>query len=132
MISSAEIRAELMKRILDFLLVIDKVDEHNIGKNAAAEKPTDYCLDQNYPNPFNRSTTIRFQIPQTGLISIKIYNVLGQQIRVLENKKFSPGSFETLWDGRDELDQDVPNGLYFSVLEANNFRQSKKLLLIQK
>ncbi len=131
MIAEEEIRAELMNRILTFLLLIDKVDEPQTANNLAAKNPTNYSLDQNYPNPFQQQTSIRFQVPKASLICIKIYNLLGQQIRLLHHEKFLPGYFETKWNGRDDMGKQVPSGIYFAVLETDKFRQTKKLLIAQ-
>jgi hypothetical protein len=131
-INSNVIRAEVMNRILSFLFVMDSVneDEKNINTNKAV--PEKFILEQNYPNPFINSTVIRFHIPNSTEVNIKIYNLLGQQIRTLENRKFLPGIYDSIWDGKDEMGKEIPNGMYFSVLETDNFRVTKKLLIVRQ
>jgi WD40 repeat protein len=80
--------------------------------------PRRFALYQNYPNPFNPSTTIQFDVPKQAQVRITIYNVLGQQVRSLVDKQYSPGSHSVIWDARNDAGQRVSSGLYFYMIEA--------------
>jgi hypothetical protein len=88
--------------------------------------PVKYSLEQNFPNPFNPSTTIEFSIPVAGSVSLKIYNVLGQEVITLVNEELKAGNYKTLWYAKN-----ISSGIYFYRLETNNFSQTKKLLLLK-
>jgi len=88
--------------------------------------PQVYKLNQNYPNPFNPSTTISYSLPKAEKVRLTIYNLIGQQVEVLINKKQTPGEYRIIWDS-----QDLPSGLYFYELKTENFTQRKKMILIR-
>jgi hypothetical protein len=88
--------------------------------------PNNYVLDQNYPNPFNPSTTIRFSIPESGLVSIKIYNSIGEQVADLVNRELPAGSYTVDWNAENNS-----SGIYFYTLSANNFASTKKMILLK-
>ena len=88
--------------------------------------PNDYVLDQNYPNPFNPSTTIRFSIPEGNLVSIKIYNSIGEQVEELVNRELSVGSYTVDWNA-----ENIPSGIYFYTLNTQNFSTTKKMILLK-
>ncbi len=94
-----------------------------------------FALQQNYPNPFNPQTTISYQLPVKTKIILKIYNMLGQEVRTLVNENKNAGNHSVVWDGKDNLGNRVSSGVYFYELELNNHldisRQIKKLLLIK-
>ncbi len=83
-------------------------------------------LFSNYPNPFNPNTTIRFQIPSNGLVTLKVYNLLGQEVASLVNEVQSAGSYEVGFDASR-----LASGVYICKLAAGNFAASKKLLLVR-
>jgi len=132
LINSSAKRTEIMNRILGYLFVMDSVKDQEINNGSTKPALDRFILEQNYPNPFINSTVFRFHISEATTLSIKIYNLLGQKIRTLENRKFLPGIFNSMWDGKDEKGFDVPSGIFFLVLEADNFRLTKKLLMLQK
>jgi hypothetical protein len=88
--------------------------------------PSDYKLFQNYPNPFNPSTNIKFQIKDPRLVTLKVYNILGKEIATLVNEKQSPGVYEVTWDGSG-----FASGIYFYKLQADDFSEVKKMILIK-
>lgn len=94
--------------------------------------PNAYKLEQNYPNPFNLSTTIRYSLPQAGYVTLKMFNVLGQQVATLANGEQSAGDYEVQWNAMN-----LPSGVYFcrfsvaSYLRVGEFTETKKLVLIK-
>jgi len=88
--------------------------------------PNDYELDQNFPNPFNPSTTIRFSIPESELVSIKIYNSIGEQVAELVNRELLAGSYSVEWNAENN-----PSGVYFYTLTSQNFNTTKKMILLK-
>ena len=88
-------------------------------------------LSQNYPNPFNPQTTIAFSVKERGLVNLKVYNVAGQLVRTLANEEFAAGGHTKVWDGRNDAGQAVSSGVYFYKLVANNFTQTKKMVLLK-
>ncbi len=93
--------------------------------------PTGFALWQNYPNPFNSTTTIKFELKSASFVRIDLFNQLGQQIAVLENRRFDAGVYSTVWDGRNGAGQDVASGVYFYRLEAGSFSESRQMLLLK-
>ena len=90
------------------------------------ETPASYKLSQNYPNPFNPVTKIDFAIPKQGLVTLKIYDVLGREVTTLLNEVRSPGSYSIDFDASR-----LSSGTYFYKLSAGNFIETKKMLLIK-
>ena len=93
--------------------------------------PSDYFLFQNYPNPFNPETNIRFQLPKESGVRLRIFNILGKEIRNLTNRLYQAGEYSITWDGHDERGNPVPSGIYFYQLKAGNFSAVKKLTLLR-
>jgi hypothetical protein len=73
-------------------------------------------LGQNYPNPFNPSTRIKYSLPQSGQIALKVFNILGQEVATLFEGTHQPGNYEVRFDG-----EHFENGIYFCRLKAENF-----------
>ncbi len=97
----------------------------NVEDNISAI-PSDYELKQNYPNPFNPSTTIRFSVPQSEFISLKIYDVLGNEVETLVNQDLSAGSYEVQFNANS-----LSSGIYFYQLITGNYSETKKMNLIK-
>ena len=91
----------------------------------------DFNLYQNFPNPFNPSTKIKFSVPQEGLVTVKIYNMLGQEIVTLFADNASAGVHTLNWNGKDANGIDVSSGSYIYKMTAGNFIQSNKMILIK-
>jgi hypothetical protein len=88
--------------------------------------PTDYSLNQNYPNPFNPSTTIRYSIPKTSVVTIKVYDALGREFATLVNEENKMGTYEAKFDGSN-----LSTGVYFYRIQAGIFIQTKKMMLLR-
>jgi hypothetical protein len=94
--------------------------------------PDDYRLEQNYPNPFNPSTTIGFFLPVKDRVSVKIYDMLGKEIRTLiDNSEYPAGSSRVTWDGKNNSGQPASSGTYFYSLIHGNFKQTQKMMLLR-
>jgi hypothetical protein len=88
--------------------------------------PVSYRLNQNYPNPFNPSTTISYTIPKEGLVNLKIYNILGQEVKTLLSEHQAPGTYKISFDASA-----LPSGVYFYGIQVGEFSQVKKMMLIK-
>ncbi len=93
--------------------------------------PTEFILEQNFPNPFNPLTTIRYHLQQRTEISLKIYNLSGEEVITLVSKIQAAGTHSIQWDGRNHNGEAVGSGVYFYKLQAAGFSQSKKLVLLR-
>lgn len=93
--------------------------------------PTKFTVFQNYPNPFNPVTEIKFTLPEAGLVTLNIYNVLGQKVVSFENNFSAPGTYGLRWNGRDNQNQAVSSGIYFYELRTANHRITKKMTLLK-
>jgi len=96
------------------------------------ETPQEYFMHQSYPNPFNSSTTIKYQLPENCVVTLEIYNMMGQKIKTLISGEYKPGGFHQVhWDGSDESGGQVSSGIYVYHLRAGKFMDSKKLILMK-
>jgi len=90
------------------------------------EGPTEYLLSQNYPNPFNSTSVIKYSIPKLSQVSIKVFNVLGSEVETLLNEEKSVGTYELDWNAAN-----LPSGVYFYRLQAGDFVQTRKMILLK-
>lgn len=88
--------------------------------------PQEFSLSQNYPNPFNPSTKISFSLPSSTNVSLKVFNTLGQEVSELVNENLQPGKYSVDFDASK-----LSSGVYFYTLRANDFVQSKKMILMK-
>lgn len=88
--------------------------------------PSEYKLEHNYPNPFNPSTIIRFSLPKDDFVQLKVYDVLGNEISTLINRRIKAGRHEVEFNA-----EDLSSGIYFYSLKASNFKQTYKMVLIK-
>jgi hypothetical protein len=93
--------------------------------------PTDYILFQNYPNPFNPNTSIQFQVYKTGVVNVKIYDMLGQEIKTLFNDEVEAGMYTIQWDGLNDNGMKMSSGSYIYRMTAGDFVDSKEMLLLK-
>jgi hypothetical protein len=90
-----------------------------------------FSLEQNYPNPFNPETKIKYILPKSTRITIKIYNLLGQEVITLVDKLQSAGTFEVMWDGKNKLGSPVSSGIYFYQIRTKDFINTKRMMLLR-
>jgi hypothetical protein len=100
---------------------VTAVEENEIG-----ELPTNYFLAQNYPNPFNPASTIKFQTPALSFVTLKVYDVLGNEIETLVNEEKQIGTYEITWYA-----EGLPSGIYFYRLKAGSYVETKKMVLMK-
>ncbi len=94
--------------------------------------PHNFALHQNYPNPFNPSTQISFDVPEgAGVVTLSIYNLLGQNVSTLTNGNINPGQYTFEWNATDFKGQPVASGIYFYELKSENYTARKKMLLLR-
>ncbi len=94
--------------------------------------PTHFELSQNFPNPFNPSTSIRFGLPKVQKVTVRIYDVLGREVRtLLDHKPQAAGYHLITWDGRNESRLPVASGLYIYRISTENFTRTRKMLLVK-
>ncbi|KAA3611038.1 MAG: T9SS C-terminal target domain-containing protein [Calditrichaeota bacterium] len=93
--------------------------------------PVKFSLKQNYPNPFNPTTLIVYSIPKSSDVSLVVYDILGQEVVSLVNKNQKVGTHQVVWNGRDNSNNPVSSGMYFYKIKADNFEQSKKMVLMK-
>jgi hypothetical protein len=101
--------------------------------------PLGYALSQNYPNPFNPITRIRYRVGgdeqvadnSAPHISLKVYNLLGQMVKVLVDEEKLPGDYQVFWDGKDESQERVSSGIYFYRFKCNGYVETKKMILLR-
>jgi hypothetical protein len=89
-------------------------------------QPLNYSLQQNYPNPFNPSTTIEYSIPQSGLVTLKVFNVLGKEVATLVNGQNDAGNHTVEFNASA-----LNSGVYFYKIESDNFVETKKMILLK-
>ncbi len=89
--------------------------------------PTGFALEQNYPNPFNPTTNIAFKLPRATMVTLKVYNILGEEVlTLLQNARMSPGVHKVVLDG-----ENLASGIYFYQLQTPEFVQSRKMVLMR-
>lgn len=104
---------------------------HGPYRVVASGQPAGFGLEQNYPNPFNNETVIEYGLAQPGFVSLAIFNLLGQSVKVLAQGNMEAGSHSARWNGRDEMGRPVQSGTYFYVLQTGEQKQVRKMQLIQ-
>lgn len=90
-----------------------------------------FFINQNYPNPFNPSTTISYTLPEESNVTINIYNLLGNRVARIFSSIQPLGTHSIQWNGTDQQGNQVPTGIYFYQLQAGDFVQTKKMVLMR-
>jgi hypothetical protein len=93
--------------------------------------PTAFTLGQNYPNPFNPTTTIEYQVPVAGQVTMEVYSLLGQKVATLLQEVQEPGFYQVQWNGKDLNQQAVASGVYFYRLHVGDFTNVKRMMLLK-
>jgi photosystem II stability/assembly factor-like uncharacterized protein len=98
----------------------------SVRNDQLSHRSVNFALRQNYPNPFNPETKIKFQIPTGSDVSLKVFDVLGREVKTLVSERLQPGSYETTFDGSG-----LASGVYLYRLQAGGFVETKKLVLLR-
>jgi len=93
--------------------------------------PLLYTLYQNYPNPFNPVTSLRYNLPEDGLVNITIYNMMGRKVKTLVNSSQTAGYKSIRWNATNNRNEPVSTGLYLYTIQAGKFRQTRKMVLLK-
>jgi hypothetical protein len=88
--------------------------------------PASYSLSQNYPNPFNPTTNVQFSIIKVQFVTLKVFDMLGQEVASLVNEQLAPGTYTAAFDGSQ-----LPSGVYFAKLEAGTYNNIIKMLMFK-
>ncbi len=96
-------------------------------------RPEVYALENNYPNPFNPATTIKYQLPEAGEVTLEVYNMLGQVVRTLVDREFQgAGRYNYKWDATNDRGRSLSSGVYFyRVTAGKDFQSHKRMLLLK-
>lgn len=98
----------------------------SIGIISTSEITGSYKLYQNYPNPFNPITKIKFEVPVSGFVSLKIYDIIGREVENLISENLHYGSYEVTFDGTNKA-----SGIYYCKIATDNFQEIKKMMLVK-
>jgi hypothetical protein len=115
----------------------DSVEVYYLSSsNSSVDSPEDnidlhHSLSQNYPNPFNSSTTITYEVEQKGRVTLKIYDLLGREVRELADGYQEPGRYRVCWNGRNNEGKQVASGIYFCRLRVAEGERITKMLLVK-
>jgi len=107
------------------------VDHITSVGDAGNDVPKKFEVSQNFPNPFNPSTTIRYELPKETHVIINIYNLLGQKVKTLVNSEEKAGTYNTVWNGRDNYGNEAASGIYIYRVAVGSHIISKKMILMK-
>jgi len=105
--------------------------EETFALERKAVIPIAYTLHQNYPNPFNPITQIEYDLPRESHVHLVIFDILGREVITLFNEIQKPGYKSTVWQGLDNNSQQVGAGVYFYQIQAQDFTETKKMVLLK-
>ncbi|MFQ5709251.1 MAG: FG-GAP-like repeat-containing protein [bacterium] len=103
----------------------------SVAGDRSSSVPTVFSLHQNFPNPFNPDTKISYDLPKAVNVSLKIYNIMGQEVMTLVDKAQAPGKYTVRWNGLNNAGNKVAGGMYVFVIKAGDFVQSKRMTLLK-
>ncbi|MGE5364154.1 MAG: FlgD immunoglobulin-like domain containing protein, partial [Bacteroidota bacterium] len=114
-------------------IYFDELEVRKIGTTGVTDNviPVSYSLEQNYPNPFNPSTTISYTLPERASVSLKIYDMLGREVKTLFSGEQNAGVQRVVWSGDSNSGLKVSSGIYIYRIEAGRFIQSRKMILLK-
>ena len=107
------------------------IDGSQLNVNDSDPIPVTFALHANYPNPFNPTTTIGFEVPIPSRVSLKIYNLMGQEVRTLTHDWFPIGNHQLMWNGKDQQGISVSAGVYIYRLQSQDFQKTRKMVLLK-
>jgi len=110
---------------------LDGAFEYSVAINVTVTQPKEFALEQNYPNPFNPTTTIRYDLPVSSRVVLKIYNILGKEVTTLVDAEQSAGIKTVVWHGTNNAGESVGTGIYIYQIKASDFSKTLKLTLMK-
>lgn len=113
----------------DYQSGLAKRSGYNDEYETISDLPTVFALHPNFPNPFNPTTTIKFDLSEETDVTLKIYNILGQEVTTLINGRMEAGFHKTIWNGQNSYGQQVASGIYICRMVAGDFTSIQKMLL---
>jgi len=111
--------------------------DEKLGTEEQIMIPTEFALQQNLPNPFSSVTSIQYSVARSAHITLSVYSVAGNLVKMLVNEKKNPGYYTVHWDGRDDQGQRVSPGIYFyriqihTDLETSDYMSVRKMILMR-
>jgi len=108
-----------------------EMSEKLVLQTESEDLPKNFELSRNYPNPFNASTTFQVSLPKTTEIEIRIFNLQGQLVRVLQRGSWEAGKHRVVWDGRDEQGQPISSGMFILDMNAGEFHAQQKTIMLK-
>ena len=121
-------------RTQDNIIYFDNISfySNSVGVDNRNETfPQGFALEQNFPNPFNPFTTLRYNLPEDALVNITLYDMMGRVVSNLVNSQQNAGYKSIQWNATNNIGQPVSAGLYLYLIEAGQFRQTKKMVLLK-
>ena len=100
-------------------------------KTESSIKPENFYINEAYPNPFNPYTTLSYYLPNNETVQIKIFDIMGRQVKTFVMTDQIAGYRSIQWNGTNDYDQRVSSGLYLYTIQAGNFRGTKKMVILE-
>jgi CotH protein/chitobiase/beta-hexosaminidase-like protein/lamin tail-like protein/parallel beta helix pectate lyase-like protein/type IX secretion system substrate protein len=124
---------EDLKNNIEYILenFFEEINIVSVNDKLSGGEIKDYKLNQNYPNPFNPSTIIKYDLVKNSKVELKIYNILGQEVKTLVNNFEEKGVKAVTWNGNDNFNKRVSSGIYFYRISANEWSDIKKMIFIK-
>ena len=126
---------DLGGRTQDNIIYFDNISfssSNSVGIDNRSEiYPQRFALEQNFPNPFNPSTTIRYELPEDGLVNVTIYDMMGRQVSTLVSSQQAAGYKSIQWNATNDFGKPVSAGVYLYKIQAGEFVQTKKMVLLK-
>ena len=108
-----------------------RIQATSVESASVFAQPQVYSLLQNWPNPFNPETSLRYSLPAASRVTLTVFDMLGQKVRILVDQPQDAGTYSVQWNGRDEHGRSVASGLYLYRIEAGQFAQTRKMTLLR-
>jgi hypothetical protein len=132
---TADLDGDGIEDITDYVGLAPDMGAFEYGSTASVNDPNElpqkFALHQNYPNPFNPITTLRYNLPENGLVNITIYDIMGRVVKTLINGSQTAGYKTIQWNATNDRNEQVSAGLYLYTIQAGEFRQTKKMVLLK-
>ena len=126
---------DLAGRTQDNICYFDNISfspSNSVGVDNISETlPQRFALEQNFPNPFNPVTTLRYDLPENGLVNITIYDMMGREVKTLINQIQDAGYRSVIWDATNDYGKPVSAGIYLYQIQVGEYMQTKKMVLLK-